>query len=149
MTTRIITTIPADKIHIPEELGELRVKYKGREFFVKPQNGVKTCVARADLSRELRGIPSETLHKMLEVGYLTVNKIGEDYAIRFHGRIAGGGLGFAIATYVSTTLVGGAMVVAGAVTAPLGVGVGLAAAGATVIAAAPYTFMATLPAPTP
>ncbi|MCH9625676.1 MAG: hypothetical protein S4CHLAM123_08540 [Chlamydiales bacterium] len=58
--------------------------------------------------------------------------------------------GFLLAgvTYVGTNLLGGAMVVVGTVTAPVG-GAPLAVAGVAVVTAAPATLLVTLPAPTP
>jgi hypothetical protein len=59
-----------------------------------------------------------------------------------------GGFLFAGAVYVGTNIIGGTMVAVGAMTAPIGGGV-LIAGGFAAITAAPYTLVATLPAPTP
>jgi hypothetical protein len=96
-------------------------------------------VSNINLSKELRGISSEELKKALDVGYLAVSKVGEEYAIRFNVRLAGGGFGLGALVYGVTTVVGGAMFGLGVITLPLGgVGAGLMAGGTAVVGAAPW-----------
>jgi hypothetical protein len=151
MTTDTVTAVSSKNLFVPEALGKLSVQYNGREFSIVNSKNIKSSVARMNLSKELRGISSENLEKILSAGYLAISKIGEDdYSIQFKGRILGGGPFLALVTYVGANIAGGAMIVAGIATAPLGgVGVALIAAGTATVTAAPYTLIATLPAPTP
>ena len=144
-----VATISDSNVFAPSCLGKLTVTYDGHDFSVTSSKGLKS-LQRADLSKDLRGISTETLQKMMEVGYLSITKTGEDYAMNFKGRLLGGGLLGAIGVYVGTTVAGGAMIVAGTLLTPVGgVGLTLIAAGTTTIAAAPTTFLVTLPTPTP
>ena len=125
-----------DSPFVPHQLGKLGVMYKGREFFVIDSHGAEHPIARGDLCKELRGISPEHLEKMLVVGYISVRKIGEDYGLRFDGRLRGGGPILAGLIYVGMNVVGGALIVTGVGTA----------AGVAMVTAAPYTLIATLPA---
>lgn len=132
-----------------EAFGNISLEHENKGFFVVDSNQLKTPISPINLSKELRGISTDELRKALDVGYLSLRKIGDEYALRFNVRMKGGGLGFAIFTYVATTGAGVALTLIGAATAPIGVGAPIAAAGVALVTAAPYTFAVTLPTPTP
>lgn len=129
-------------------MGNISLEHEGKEFFIVDGNQLKTPISPINLSTELRGISTDELRKALDVGDLTLRKIGDEYALRFNVRMKGGGLGLAIFTYVATTGTGVALTLIGAATTPLGIGAPIAAAGVAMVAAAPYTFVVTLPTPT-
>lgn len=91
---------------------------------------------------------SDSMHRIVR----NLNKVAiPALALYAASNVPGAEAGFLLAglVYVGTNIAGGAMIVAGAVTAPTGIGTGLIAAGTATIAAAPYTLAATLPTPTP
>lgn len=144
--------ISQNNLVTPNRMGQLSVSYENQDFYIKEEgslNGRK--VQRADVAAELRGVPENALKKMLNHGYLTVNPVGPDYAIRFSARVNGGGFFGAMAAYVATNIVGGAMVLGGTLLAvPTGgASLALVATGASVIAAAPTVLIVALPLPTP
>ncbi len=142
------TAIPATNLFVPNELGQLSVIHNGREFFVVDSEKVRSEVSPVNLSKELRGISAESLKKVLAFGYLKVSKIGEDYAVRFNERLPGGGPFGAFLTYVGMNVVGGAMVVVGTLTAPVG-GAVIVAAGVATVTAAPVVAGVMVATPTP
>lgn len=143
-----IMPIAPECIRAPYLPSQLRVVYDGRIFSVLDANQIPTPVLPMNLSEELRDISKENLEKFLKVGYLNLKQIGEHYALKFNGRVLGGGALGAALTYVGAMAVGGAMVAAGVVTAPVGGGV-LIAAGSATITAAPFVAAVMLPTPTP
>lgn len=84
-------THPSGNLFVPFKIGDVNVSHNDREFFVIDSKGTKSFIQRANLTNELRGISSETLHKMLEVGYLSLNKQGDTYSLRYDERMQGGG----------------------------------------------------------
>lgn len=145
-----VMQIPDSNLFASSSLGKLSIIHDCREFSVIDSKGLKTHIQRADLNKELQGISSETLEKMLDIGYLHLNKRGSDYTLAYKGRVLGGGLFSAITIYVGTNVVGGAMILVGGLLVPVGgLGVGLMAAGTVVVTAAPATFLITLPVPLP
>lgn len=142
------TLLSGRSLFVPSDLGKLSVIHDGHEFSVIDSKGLVSAIQRADLSKELRGISNESLMKILESGQLSLKKFGEDYSLSYNGQLRGGGLFAAIAVYAATTIAGGAMIVVGTITAPIG-GVVLIAAGTATVTAAPTTFLVTLPTPTP
>ncbi len=132
-----MNTVPATHVVSLGVGGQISLEHNGRDFFVVDSNHLKSSVSRFNLSKELRGISSDELQKALSVGYLAVSKAGEEYVVRFNARMAGGGPFLAAIAYVGSTVAGGALVVVGMATAPIGVGGPLMAAGATLIGAAP------------
>lgn len=132
-------TVPKSNLFVPHELGKLNVMYNGHEFAVIDEQKSRFPIQTGDLSKDLQGISSEHLQKAFRIGFLTVRKIGEDYAIRFNGRIAGGGPILAGLTLISIHVTGVALCLTG-------VGV---VAGAALIAAAPVVAGAAVFTPTP
>ena len=101
-----------------------------------------------NLSKELRGISLEELEKALSVGYLAVTKIGEEHAVRFNARLAGGGPILGFLAGAGTAVVGAALMGIGIVTTPIGIGAPIAAAGAVILAHAPVVGIAAGVTPT-
>jgi hypothetical protein len=143
-----IFKVPNRSVFAQQSLGKVEVEYDGHDYYIIHSNRLKTRVLGIDVSNELQGIPIEKLQKILNFGQLAISKIGEDYAIRFQGRLAGGGPFGAMIAYVATNVAGGAMILAGMVTAPIG-GAALVAAGAATVTAAPAVLAITLATPTP
>ncbi len=136
---KTVATVPSTHLFVSQSAEQISVQHNGREFFIVDSNNIKASVSNINLSKELRGISSEELKKALDVGYLAVSKVGEEYAIRFNVRLAGGGFGLGALVYGVTTVVGGAMFGLGVITLPLGgVGAGLMAGGTAVVGAAPW-----------
>lgn len=77
-----VIAISNGNLFVPNKLGELNVTYNGRDFSVIDSKGLHSEVKRADLSKDLRGVTSDCLQKMLEVGYLSINTVGEDYTLQ-------------------------------------------------------------------
>lgn len=82
--------IPAIRVHAAQGLNGVEVFYDGSDFYA--QNGVSSrcLIQRGDLSKELRGISSGTLSKVLEASYLNLKKAGNDYSLSLMGRLNGG-----------------------------------------------------------
>ncbi len=148
-----VMKISDSNLFVPARLGKLTVIHDGREFSVIDSKGLKSNIQRAFLDKELRGISNETLKKMLDAGYLNINKTGEDYAANFKGRLKGGGPFTGISAYVATNIVGGVMVLGGSVLVATGVGAPAGAAlvvsGFATVTAAPVVLAVTLLSPTP
>ncbi|NGX37477.1 MAG: hypothetical protein K1000chlam2_00633 [Chlamydiae bacterium] len=138
MSSKIEMSIPETNLFIPNQLNNVEVKYKDHDFFVIHQ-GKSQKVENYQLSKELRGITLEQLEKCLDVAYLSLSKIGKDYAIECKLRMKGGGPLFgAIGYWATKTLCYGTAVGAGTAAviatggAAAGVGGAAAAAAASV-----------------
>ena len=137
-------------LFVPGALRPLTLTYDGRTYTAIDANGGKSRIPTLNLDNALKGVSPGTLKKMTEVGYVSVKRSGEEYALNYNGRLLGGGLFSAIAVYAGTNVLGGAMFLTGALLTPVGgVGIALMAAGTATIAAAPTTFLVTLPVPAP
>lgn len=134
---------PRGNLFIPSKLGDVRVIYKGREFFVVNLNGAESFIQKANLSCELRGISPETLQKILNFGYLSLNKQESDYTLRFDGKIYGGGPVCGFIGYWGTKAIcyGGA--IAAATTVVVGTGGAIAGPVGTAIASGAASTVAT------
>src|ERR1700722_4625628 len=86
-----VTRIPSKNLFVPNELGNLSVDYNGREFCILDERGDSFKVAKYYLSEELRQISPEQLGKCLEVAYLAINRVGNEFSIKLNGRQPGGG----------------------------------------------------------
>jgi len=84
------TEIPRENLFLPSALGNLKVSYSNKEFYVS-DNKRTLQVQRPDLSKELRGISEKDLKGFLSAGYLSVKKMDDDYAIDARFRLRGGG----------------------------------------------------------
>ncbi len=83
----------ASSCHIPQRLGKVGLGYKDGDFYSFTEQGLRK-VQRADVAKPLRGINPDNLEKLLKVCTLSINKCGdEDYSIKAHPRIHGGGIG--------------------------------------------------------
>lgn len=125
--------IPANRLFIPQALGNLSVHYDGRDFFVIDERSQKSLIQRHDLSPELRGITRENLEKCSALANFSLNKAGNDYFLRIQGRGLGGGpVAGAIGYWLTKSVCyGGAAAVAGtAIAATGGVAAGAAAGAA-------------------
>ena len=99
--------IEQKNLFIPEKLGEIKVIYKEKEFFVN-----NYLVPRHALSKELRGIDQAVLSKFLTTGfYLSINNFGNnEFNVQLKGRLNGGGI---FGTYLGACLGKAAVSVAG------------------------------------
>lgn len=135
-----ITTVPHTSLFVPHALGRLSVDYDGCNFVVVNSAHLRSFVSEEDLSKELRGISIDTLKKVLDVGYLSVRKTGENYALQLNGRLRGGGpIAGAIGYWVTKTVCYGTALGAlgGAVAATGGGALGII--GSAVVGAAETT----------
>lgn len=152
MTTHV-KTISSNYLFIPGVNKNLKVTYENRDFYVIDAKGLKTPIQRAYLDKELRGVSEDTLQKMLDIGYLTLNKFGEDYSIKFSSRLRGGGPFGAVAVFFTTYGTGLVMTGIGTVLVCTGVGApagaALIATGATTMTVAAPLAAAAVVAPTP
>src|SRR3990172_4671085 len=131
-----VLTIPTTSVFVPSSLGNISVKYENHDFCVIDSNGSKATIQRADLDKEIRGVSQETLQKMLEVGFLTLNKSQGDYILKYSVRGPGGFILSGVAVFFTTYGTGLAMCVAGTALAATGVG---GVAGAYLITAGATT----------
>ncbi|MDP3889287.1 MAG: hypothetical protein Q8Q25_01950 [bacterium] len=97
--------VDENAVFIPGKLGKLALIHHGkRGFSVESASGSKQ-IQPCFVDKELRGIPSDRLAKLLAIGgYLSVNKMNnsEDYSVRLQGRVNGGGPLLASAFYWGT-----------------------------------------------
>lgn len=145
--------ISESSLFVPQTLGSLRVTHDGHEFSVIHMDGSQCTIQRAYLSKELRGISSETVQKMADVGYFSLSRDESDYGLRFDGRLRGGGPLGAVGTFFVTWGAGAVMCAAGSVMVATGVGapagVALVAAGASTMGVAAPLAAAAVVTPTP
>jgi hypothetical protein len=130
-------TIKSNAYFAPYDLEIQDVAYEKGNFFVTA-SGRKVEVQRADLCQELRGISTEKLQKLTELGYLTIQGSKDSYSIRYHQRAPAGGPWVALATGLIVKGAGVALCFTPA-----------AGVGAALIAAAPAAAAAVLVLPTP
>jgi len=77
----------------PEKIAHVALRHKKNDFYAETSDVVRK-IQRCDVDKEIRGIDTATLGKMLASGhYLTLNKFEntEDYCVRLKGRLKGGG----------------------------------------------------------
>ncbi|MCX7342525.1 MAG: hypothetical protein NT128_00015, partial [Proteobacteria bacterium] len=104
--------IPAQNMFVPKSLGTIAIAYKGKEFYVINDKG-EFLVQRYNLSKELREIDNEKLKKFISSGYLSLKKVGDEYAITHNFRLLGGGpVSGAVAYWLTKTLCYGTAVAA-------------------------------------
>ncbi len=151
MTMQIHTEafVPESHFIASGAAGKISLGHNGRDFFVIDSKNLKSEVSRMNLSKELRGISLEELEKALSVGYLAVTKIGEEHAVRFNARLAGGGPFLGFLAGAGTAIAGATLIGIGIVTTPVGLGVPLVAAGGVMVANAPVVGVAVALSPTP
>ena len=89
MSTNVII-IPDESLFVPSRLGKLIITHDDQKFSVIDSKGLKSDIQRADLDKDLRDVSSETLKKMTDVGYLSINERGTDYALKYNVRGLGG-----------------------------------------------------------
>ena len=79
-------------LHIPQRLGNVTLHHSKEGFTVREQ-GIDVPVKPYMVDKELRGISSKDLSKILvNGGYIAVNnRSGSDYSLQLNGRIKGGG----------------------------------------------------------
>ncbi len=135
--------VPKRNFITSDAMGKIYIEHNGKDFIVIDANKLKSTVLKINLSKELRGISTEGLQKALSVGYLAISKVGDDYAVRFNARIAGGG--FILAGLASAVgyIGGGLMKVAGEVTG----NVALTALGQSTLEATPVVANSLLQVP--
>lgn len=78
---------------IPQRLGDIKVHYKDKDFFVEKESKF-TPIDRWNVDKSLRGIPKDRLVKLLASGaYLQLNKYEncDEYNLKLKGRLCGGG----------------------------------------------------------
>ena len=147
------TRISQDSLFVPQALGSLSVMHDGREFSVIHPDGSQSAIQRAYLTKELRGVSSVVVQKMSDVGYFSLSKGGSDYALRFDGRLRGGGPLGAVGVFFATWGSGLAISAVGTVLCATGVGAPLGAtlivAGASTMGVAAPLAAAAAIAPTP
>ncbi len=120
-------------LFVPISLGKVTVQYKDGEFYVK-HDGIQTKVANYHLTKELRGISPQCLQGFLEVGYLSLKKIGDEFAIQGSLRLLGGGpISGAVGYWLTKTLCYGTAVAA-ATTAVVATGGAAGAATGALVA---------------
>ena len=79
-------------LQIPQRLGNITLHHNTDGFIVRDQ-GMDVAVKSYMVDKELRGISSKDLSKILvNGGYIAVdNRSGSDYSLQLQGRINGGG----------------------------------------------------------
>jgi hypothetical protein len=156
MSTNVII-IPDESLFVPSRLGKLIITHDDQKFSVIDSKGLKSDIQRADLDKDLRDVSSETLKKMTDVGYLSINERGTDYALKYNVRGLGGGFITANIAYVGTVTVGEIIHVTGCVVEtvlkPIGgvfssVGNELKKVGTATVQAAPIVYDKLLSLPT-
>jgi hypothetical protein len=103
-------------IYVPERVGKVDIRYDDKEFYAENEDGVHK-IQRCFIDKELRGITPERLQKFLEVGYIDVNKCGNDtYSLRACPRLKGGGPILAAIVYGAVKGVAYGTIAAGIIT---------------------------------
>lgn len=138
-------TLTVKNVFVPKSLGQLDLRFDGNNFSVIESGGRKIEVQKAFVGKELRGITSEQLNRICEVGYLSLKKLTDlqsekyEYGVEFSPRLPGGGPFLGALTQVALTGVGAALVLFPPT----------AAVGVAVIATAPAVAVAVTFTPTP
>ena len=78
---QVCTVIPQNNFFKSQTIDVVNLKHDGCDFFILDSSGTKTLVHRAHLPPELHGTSTQTLQKMLELGYFSVRKRGNEYTI--------------------------------------------------------------------
>jgi len=138
-------TLPTNTYYPLFGLRDIQVEHNGREFCIITTEGLECEVPRSNLSHELRGISTETLQKMLKVGYLTINKAGDNFTIQYKGRLLGGGPVTGVVVFLAGTSLGWIAIIGGSMTA----NPALIAAGVAIKTAAPIAGAAATGIPGP
>lgn len=92
----------------PHDINHVKLLHNKNDFFIDNSEVVRK-IERCDIDKEIRGIDTAKLAKMMAAGhYLTVNKYQntDEYNVRLKGRLNGGGpLGFNIGWYTGKIFV--------------------------------------------
>lgn len=75
---------------IPSELGNIKLYHNGNGFVIHKERE-EIEVKSYDMDPVLRNITQQKLNVLMHSGYISVRKVGDDYALRFNVRGLGGG----------------------------------------------------------